>query len=447
MPITTLPTITIIDDLHPEDNAMLQALQSRSPASVEERLQKVREAGSGQFMDKFYVGYGHRSIGDCGVTTIFIEGVTMLVAKAIQDWPLYSGQEASTRYMDFSTAEFFDPTHGGDGKAIQERWREFYLRAQEPVRKHLREKYPRNEGEDEKAYARAIKARSFDILRAFLPAGATTNLSWTTNLRQAQDHLDWLTFHPDDEVSALADNMLTALSQRYKHSFDMRPRAEIDAYRDRVMEGYYFLLPDFWERYKASPSIEVDAGRQLESALTQAEVLSMLLNRPKGAEVPWFLANLGQLWSTFPLDFGSYRDLQRHRNGIIRMPLLTTKLGFHPWYLEELPNALRAEARELLGEQEHAIESLSSLRPIAKQNLIAMGYQVPCHVTQSLPGFIYRLELRSGKTVHPTLRQVIHEEIRQFRRLSPTFAQIPLHVDMDLDSWTVRRGTQTIEER
>ena len=101
--------IKIIDELLPEDVAMLQALYSRSPASVDSHLDKVEEVGSGKFMDRYYVGYGHRSIGDCGTTTMFIEGVTMLTAKAIQDWPLYSGQESSTRYMDFSTAEFNDP--------------------------------------------------------------------------------------------------------------------------------------------------------------------------------------------------------------------------------------------------------------------------------------------------------------------------------------------------
>ena len=94
---------------HPEDMAMLQALYSRSPKSVSDHLERVRANGSGHFMDQYYIGYGHKSIGDCGTITIFIEGVTMLTAKAIQDWALYSGQESSTRFMDFSKAEFYNP--------------------------------------------------------------------------------------------------------------------------------------------------------------------------------------------------------------------------------------------------------------------------------------------------------------------------------------------------
>ena len=90
----------------PEAEAMLQALHSRSTGGLSSHLKKLQEKGPTNFMQNFYVGYGHKSIGDCGTTTLFIEGVSMLVAKAIQDWPLYSGQESSTRYIDFSQQPF-----------------------------------------------------------------------------------------------------------------------------------------------------------------------------------------------------------------------------------------------------------------------------------------------------------------------------------------------------
>ena len=93
----------------PEADAMLQALHSRSTGGLEEHLKILADKGPDNFMKNFYVGYGHKSIGDCGSTTLFIEGVSMLVAKAIQDWPLYSGQESSTRYIDFQTQPFKNP--------------------------------------------------------------------------------------------------------------------------------------------------------------------------------------------------------------------------------------------------------------------------------------------------------------------------------------------------
>jgi len=430
--------IQIKDNLKPEDNAMLQALYSRSPASVDDHLLKLEKSGSASFMDQYYVGYGHQSIGDCGSTTIFIEGVSMLVAKAIQDWPLYSGQESSTRYMDFSNVEFHNPVIGQPelGAEIQERWRTFYLNARVPMREHLLEKYPQQDGEDSKVYKRAIDARVFDVLRAFLPAGASTNLSWHTNLRQAADHLGWLFSHPDLEVRNVAGVIYTKLCAAYPSSFRDPPKEHL-IYTDEVMKNLYFIGR---EDQEVDPSWLCMHGMD---ELSCAQALPYLQKRPKGAPVPWWLAEEGVLHSMFMLDFGSYRDLQRHRNGTIRMPLLTLKHGFHQWYIDELPPGLWEEAVVLLRQQEKALEDLDCSE-YTEQNYIAMGYKVPCCVSQGLPAFMYRLELRSGKTVHPTLRAVVLEEIKQFRKLFPSVA---LHVDEDPDSWTIRRGKQTIEER
>src|ERR1043166_2231787 len=94
--------IYIHDEFPPETSAMLQALYSRSDKSVEQHVQKVQERGADKFMASYYVGYGHASIGDCGVTTLFVEDISILACKAIQDNALYSGQETSTRYIDFA---------------------------------------------------------------------------------------------------------------------------------------------------------------------------------------------------------------------------------------------------------------------------------------------------------------------------------------------------------
>ena len=125
--------IYIVDDMHPEATAMAQALYSRSPQSVVNHLQKIKEVGYEKFMDTFYVGYGHKSIGDCGSTTLFVENISILGAKAIQDWQLYRGQEASTRYLDMSKQKVLNPVEDKNiptyresdverGKKIQQKW-------------------------------------------------------------------------------------------------------------------------------------------------------------------------------------------------------------------------------------------------------------------------------------------------------------------------------------
>jgi thymidylate synthase ThyX len=421
--------IYVNDELHPEDNAMLQALYSRSPQSVIKHLEKVKLAGSGNFMGQYYVGYGHQSIGDCGTTTLYVEYVSMLAAKAIQDSPLYNGQEASTRYLDMSKQPVLNPLGTLEGMAIQDAWMEFYVSAMEPTIQHLHATYPLKEGEDAKQYEKAIKARAFDVLRSFLPAGCTTLVSWHTTLRHAADHLSNLRHYPLAEVRGLADSMLTSLQERYPHSFGQKRYEDTEQY-----------LAAAGEQHLYNPFTHTEAVHCKSSIKHEALQIPVITGRPPKTRLPHYLDDLGQIRYKFLLDFGSFRDLQRHRNGVCRMPLLSTKWRFNEWYLEQLPLSLRDQAVILIGRQTLAIDRLDA-PPEEKQHYVAMGFNVPCKVTRGLPGTLYLIELRTGKMIHPTMRHVAQEMAQTLQNLYPT---LPIYADMSPDDWDIRRGAQDI---
>jgi len=222
-----MANIFIYDEFNPEDTAMMQALYSRSPKSVTEHVEKVKSSGSGKFMETFYVGYGHASIADCGSTTIFIEGLSILADKAVQDSQMYSGQETSTRYVDMSKQPIIDPINTEESKTILKKWMDFYISSQEPVQQYLISKYPKKVEEDEAVYLKAIKARTFDITRGFLPAGITTQLSWHTNLRQAHDKLALMLHNPLPEVREIADRI-----EKAKELGDLSENAEYHEAKD-----------------------------------------------------------------------------------------------------------------------------------------------------------------------------------------------------------------------
>lgn len=427
--------IYIYDEFTPQDTAMMQALYSRSSLSVVEHVKKVQETGSGNFMEKFYVGYGHASIADCGSTTIFIEDVSMLVAKAIQDWPLYSGQETSSRYIDLSKRALVDPVGTKESKAILLRWMKFYTDNQEKVEKDIKIKYPKKDSENEVVYNKAVKARAFDTLRGFLPAGITTQLSWHTNLRQASDKLAILVHHPLPEVSKIAKEILSELQKKYPNSFSHKLNDSQENYRDFFSKKYsYFLEKKYDGDFAFNTNIKPKA------LLDYKDIIS---KRPEKTSLPNFLADLGTTTFDFLLDFGSFRDIQRHRNGVCRMPLLTTKFGFNEWYLDELSPTLRKEAKALIKEQTMAIKKMKCSKEFL-QYYIAMGFNVSCKTTYALPAAVYTLELRSGKMVHPTLRKVAHKMANVIRKKLPT---VVLHTDNSLSEWDVRRGEQDIKER
>jgi thymidylate synthase ThyX len=426
-----MANIFIYDEFNPEDTAMMQALYSRSPKSVTEHVEKVKQTGSGKFMETFYVGYGHASIADCGSTTMFIENISILGDKAIQDWQLYSGQETSTRYIDMSKQAIIDPLATPESKAILDRWLNFYTANQEKIQEHLMKKYPRQEGEEENIYLKAIKARGFDSLRGFLPAGITTQLSWHSNLRQAWDHLALLSHHPLVEVRETAAAILNKLKEKYAHSFSHPLDEAMEKYREDMVKKYSYYLPKETKGFAMRTTIDSAELAEYQDAIDRRSLKTGLPN---------FLGDLGTITFDFPLDFGSFRDIQRHRAGICRMPLLTTNFGFNPWYLEQLPEEIRPEAEKLISEQTAAIANLKTT-PEIKQYYIAIGFTVACRVTYPLPAALYVIELRSGRAVHPTLRKVAHQ---MHAAVMAKFPNLKLQSDLSLDDWDVRRGSHDI---
>lgn len=423
--------IFIYDEFNPEDLAMMQALYSRSPKSVVEHVEKVKQSGSGKFMETFYVGYGHASIADCGSTTIFIENISILGDKAIQDWQLYSGQETSTRYIDMGQQEIIDPINTSASKAILNSWMNFYINNQEKIQQYLIAQYPRQDAEDEKVYAKAIKARGFDIMRGFLPAGITTQLSWHTNLRQAWDHLALLRHHPLQEVQASAKTILAKLQEKYPNSFSHPLREDQENYRKDTVLGYSYFNTKEAVEFSMQTNIDHEVLEKYQTIIDQ---------RPLKTSLPGFLGDLGAFTFNFQLDFGSFRDIQRHRSGICRMPLLTTDLGFNKWYLEQLPQDMKLAAEELISTQKELIDNLDTA-PEIKQYYTAIGFNVACQFTFSLPAATYVIELRSNKAVHPSLRLIAHQ---MHKAVINKFPNLKLHSDLDLDDWDIRRGLADI---
>lgn len=452
--ITSLPgggMVLVLDTgavITPEAQAMLGALHSRSIGGIKSHLEVLAEKGSDKFMSSYYVGYGHKSIGDNGSISVFIEGVSMLAAKAVQDSRLYNGQEASTRYIDFAMQSFIDPIGSEESASILEDWRSFYLRGIDALSAYLKEKYPIEEGDKPATYEKAVNARAFDIMRSFLPAGASTNLAWHGPLRVMFDRLPVLRTHPLAEVRTLGETLDRALRTAYPSSFDDAPSHDDDEkrrkYEERKARADKYLTETNDEHayldLEECPSFAVTRNT-LDRALLD-EYADALKNRPMKVELPKALEEAGELQFKYLLDFGSFRDIQRHRAPVQRMPLLTTRFGFHPWYLEEMSESLRKEAEEIIEKQKARIDALDAT-PEVRQYYIAMGFLTANRITGPLPAHTYLVELRSGSTVHPTLRLLSHEMADAIDdAVGP--GKMALYIDREPNRFDVKRGEHDI---
>lgn len=463
------PQIFVYHDLHPEDGAMLQALYSRSPASVVSHLEKVKAAGSGKFMSQYYVGYGHASIGDCGVTTIFMENYSMLAAKAVQDNALYSGQEASTRYLDFAQQPMVDPYEHAASRAILDGWMALYNGTMPKMKAALAERYPFDPANyrTEKVWQNAVSARAFDILRGFLPLGCTTLFSWTTNLRQARDRLMQMKHHPLPEIRSLAQTLFAELYAKYPNSFTGEEMGTSERYaaRDAYYEAqagrdHFESVADLRREGRvddagiaAMRAGEILVDREdIDIAGVRAHEAAALTTRPEGALLNRRLAAYGAYNLYFLLDFGSYRDLQRHRNGVCQVPLTEGTFGIHGWYMNEVKSLLAAadwagfqkEVNRLLGAIKDLGKAGVAVDAVRSQYLYPMGTAVLCHLAYTIPQMTYVAELRSQKTVHPSLRPVAQGMAKILRE---DFPQMALYIDTDADGWSAKRGEQTIEAK
>jgi len=434
----------IHDEFDPQTNAMLQALYSRSPKSVAEHVTDIRSKGASNFMEQFYVGYGHKSIGDCGTTTVFIEDVSMLAAKAVQDSRLYNGQEASTRYMDMSTRPFLNPLDTPEGAKLQEDWRSLYKVTLDALVDGIGAAFPLQEGESPNLWKKTIKARAFDIARGLLPAGATTFVSWHTTLSHAHEHLAELAHHPLEEISSLAAGVRAALRTKYPASFGHVPDPEVEAF----MKATY-------SAYQVEPGTPLESGdfktsTSLFNLVAATDNDRLYNNRPGRAFLSRAVEAWGRITFRFPLDFGSFRDLQRHRSCLLEMPVLTMR-SFSPWYLEQISRYLSTDVdgathldvvhrmKESIGILVKRAEALTD-DVLVRQYYIPMGFEVDTTIRCDLRSAVYIARLRSSQAVHPTLRVVSQKMANWIDAHFPGLSQ----ADFGPDEWSLKRGQHDI---
>lgn len=415
-----------------EDQAVLYSMHSRSPDKVENLISRIYKTGSSAFIEKYVIGYGHESVLDNAEATLTFENVSILAAKAIQNDPLYRGTESSTRYLDFSKQEL----KCMDGACLDyaKKLVEFY----ELAKAVMFVKIDEQGGTD--VWIRAQKARVFDVIRGFLPAGVATNLTLRMSIRQLSEHLVRLQCHPFPEVRSIAASAWEACSARYPGSFN---NAAFEKAR-KSSEGLAKLQRDLLDIQSEllRETITVTPGGVSIGLLT-----NYLRDPEKARPLPEVDLHFPVVRGCIELDYGCHRDLSRHNSLTKSFPLLTPKLGFESWYYDNLPPELKNQAVQLVKEgvrlydRETAFDTGS--RRIDCQYFLPLGFKVRFHFSAGYRALDYILRLRTGKTVHPILRAAMQNLGAELEKMAPGY----FHYNKDESEFQERRGLETIEEK
>lgn len=441
-----------------EDGAMLCSKLSRTPMPMENILAEIAAKGSGPFIEKFLIGYGHASIGNCGWSTLHVEGCSMLAAKALESHPKFGGQECSTRYLDF-VRHLFVMYYGQDIAdlivghvdilASTERYREalrqFYADAREPMVALAAKRLGVDMATATPDRANTVRCVAFDVLRGFLPAGAVTNVAICLTLRDMADHLQWLYNHELPEVRAIAVTMHEALNERHPFSFKRKLKTR---------ESYPYV-PDADDEEAVNWINASSCKYRAEFAKTDS-------------------SNPDQSWNTVgpvvdilsAIDFACYRDLQRHTS-VARSWVRLRPQEFEQFYIESLPADLQARARELVEDGRKLSRDLhwqivacrSGLRSLEEQEvlqnhvelmvqyLLPMGFKVKYAWRAMHSSLAYILPLRTAPTVHPMVRadmRRIHAKLTELFT-AHGWPENPYKVLPEPTMPDFKRGTQTIE--
>lgn len=434
---------------------MLQAFYSRSPNPVEFHLEKVEKLGPDNFMAKWYIGYGHDSIGDSATDTLFIEGIADNEAEDLQNHPLARLQRASTRMMDFSKVAFILPASAKpEHRAYVESLRKFYLEAGPILEQYLLQKnqidLEKLSKAEQTSTLASVKAAKFDILRGFLPAGVATNMSLTLSLRNYKDHLNALQNFPNPRIQEIAKTVRKALHEKHPSSFPDRQTSEQGEWLTSFYEAANRSLFDTKFTNRVSTILVVDAkdGSKNIHCLKEPDFSEMtksmkelLKTRPKWVLVPKEFNKYGVFRFDFLIDHGSARDLKRHNAIFKEYDRLSVKHGFEDWYLNQLPEELQERAKKLIKIPQDLFDDLSDFDI---EYFVPMGYRVNFQITAGLADLIYLLEIRCGDKVHPTLREPMRQIAQHFQQQYPDIA---LYADISPSSFNFERGNQTIREK
>lgn len=427
------------------------------------------------FHERWVVGYGHASVAEHAVVHLAIENVSIVASKAIEDLRLGSYTEKSTRYVVFERRSFVDlPELAAEPlrlyRSSVERLFTVYLDLMPTVTANLRARSPRADGVSEAAYNAVIRAQACDLLRGLLPAGARTNLGLTANARALAMLLSKMLSSPLAEVRRVAGEMLDAArhvaptlvkyaaESPYRRTLADRvaeplrtiytPPAD-DANATMVMHQPVRLVrhdKDALERVAlalvyegADPGVHAYALGDAFRHATPAEVLgivqaSVAARGPHDPPPRAFEASTVTV--ELMLDYGAYRDLQRHRMLTPSPQRLSCRLGFDtPGELADM-DLVEPYMDAMLTARE-AWQVIERDHPAEAQYAVPLGYRVRVLWTLNLRELFHVIELRSAKQGHASYRRIAQGLYRTICAVHPWLKPM---IRVDLNDYALSRA-------
>jgi len=415
----------------PSTQATALAKYSRSAKSAKETAIELSDDEADKFNDKWVITYGHSSVAELATVPLCLEGVSMIASKYLESYPRGAYSEKSTRYQEFKP-EFVWATKRTETlskyiDALFAGYKDLYLELL-PVCCEILKKNPANEKELNSA---VVKAKAFDIVRNLIPCGCKTNLAAVLNLRDLRYLIQDLMNSPNPELRMISKKVHEAASQLVPTLVrDPKPNEMVLQIRSTGYIPYNWLefspqlLVSLNPKFSTNPNEALDIFEfELENVYGSSYSLleKMMSNRGNSA-VPEVFKNIRASFDVI-MDFGSFRDLARHRkcDVIYETPNLDYGYVVPP---DIVGTPYESKFRTLMDMIENLqFENRDSISAEEFSYFVPMGYLHASRFTMDLKQLYYMIELRTRPSGHYSYRKICYEMYKEAMSSYPELMQ------------------------
>ena len=448
-------SIYTLEGLSPEIRAVTFAKCSRSPESFADIAKELTEEKSSEFHEKWVVGYGHSSVAEHAVLSIAIENVSILATKVIEDNRLVSYTEKSTRYQIFGRDKYYKPKklrNSSFGKLYEETANHLldtYTALTPKVIEFVKNKFPRDPGMTEKMYETTSKAKSCDIIRYILPIATLTNLGMTINARNLEHAIVKLLSHPLEEMQDIGRELKEAAlkttptlvkyadaNQYMKETGESLQRSTISilagegvqknqnqavliAYDQDALDR---VVTPLLYKYSKLPYQKIKEKIKNLSQTEKEKILDQALNKMGQFDHP--PRELEHTYYTFDIlvDYGAFRDIQRHRICTQTNQEITPDYGY-AMPDEIIEAGFKDNYETCMDKSAFAYSEISKQFPEEAQYILPLAYRKRVLFTWNLRELFHFIPLRSSKRGHISYRRIAQQIWDEVNRTHPYFAK------------------------
>jgi thymidylate synthase ThyX len=406
--------------LPPAVQATILAKYSRSPLSARVLIDQLTPEEADKFQKKYVIEFNHSSVAELAVIPLCFEGVSIVASKFLESFQRPGYSEKSTRYQVFSRDSFITPPDAPPTMAkFAARLYDAYDSLYPKVVKRVAEILGKDPT-DPKTLTSSFKGRVFDNVRYLLPAGTGTNLAWVGFARDARYMISAARGHSNPEIRALGEMTAKAVATMcpvfvekadadtfeptVRNLGSLSPKFDFENPKWYVDLHRRHLLPDPQLVEKSFEVLVADHYGMSWSAFSK-----LMESREKRA-VPKAFRSI-KLAFEIMMDYGAFRDLQRHRRCEQYVEPLHTNYG----YLvpddiagSDFEAEYHTAMKSILAYDDEAVVHDTDLM----QYMVPLGYLHRSVFEMDAQEVYYVTELRTAPQGHISYRRVAYEMSR-----------------------------------